>query len=172
MTGHLVFSTLHTNSALGAIPRLLDMHLEPFLISSTLNVAIAQRLVKTICKDCKEEADLDKALVDQVLTEVKAVPEEVLKKYGEVNLEKPVFYHGKGCAKCGQSGHKGRTAINEVVETTKEMKRAINGGMKPEEVKEAIEKQNFITMKQDGLIKTLFGITTPEQVLAVTKEDI
>lgn len=171
MTGHLVFSTLHTNSALGSIPRLLDMHLEPFLLSSTLNVAIAQRLVKTICSECKEEKEIDKHLQQEILNEIRAIPKAVVDKYGPVALDKPVFYYGAGCAKCGQSGFKGRTSISEAVENTKEMKEAINTGMKPEDVEAALKAQNFITMKQDGLIKTLLGLTSPEQVLAVTKED-
>jgi type IV pilus assembly protein PilB len=172
MTGHLVFSTLHTNSALGAIPRMLDMHLEPFLLSSTLNVAIAQRLVKTICNDCKEEVQIDEAVVEQVMKEVRAIPEQVLKEYGHMLTDKPVFYHGRGCAKCGQSGYKGRTSISEVVENTREIKKAINTGLKSEDVEAALAAQNFISMKQDGLVKTLLGSTTPEQVLAVTKEEL
>ncbi|MEK9165479.1 MAG: GspE/PulE family protein [Patescibacteria group bacterium] len=172
MTGHLVFSTLHTNSALGAIPRLLDMHLEPFLLSSTLNVAIAQRLVKTICNECKEEKKIDELLQLEILNEIKSIPRDVIDKYGSISLDKPVFYYGRGCAKCGQTGFKGRTAICEAVENTKEIKKAINSGMKPEDVGVALKAQNFITMKQDGLIKTLLGLTAPEQVLAVTKGDL
>ncbi|MFH1712680.1 MAG: GspE/PulE family protein [Candidatus Jacksonbacteria bacterium] len=172
MTGHLVFSTLHTNSALGAIPRLLDMHLEPFLLSSTLNVAIAQRLVKTICSECKEEKEIDEHLRLEILNEIKLIPRDVIDKYGSVSLDKPVFYYGRGCAKCAQSGFKGRTSISEVIENTKEIKKAINTGMKQEDVEAALKAQNFITMKQDGLIKTLLGLTAPEQVLAVTKGDL
>lgn len=172
MTGHLVFSTLHTNSALGAIPRLLDMHLEPFLLSSTLNVAIAQRLVRTICNECKEEREIDVHLRIEILNEIKLIPRDVVDKYGAISLDKPVFYYGRGCAKCGQTGFKGRTAICEAIENTKEIRKAINSGMKPEDVESALKAQNFITMKQDGLIKTLLGLTAPEQVLAVTKGDL
>lgn len=172
MTGHLVFSTLHTNSAIGAVPRILDMKVEPFLLSSTLNVVIAQRLVKKICKDCKEAVQLDATVVAELVREVRAVPPEILQEYGDIDLENPAFYHGRGCAKCGQIGFKGRTAIAEVIENTKEMRYAINNKMKPEDLKKALEMQRFITMKQDGIIKSFLGWTTPEQVLAVTKEDI
>jgi type IV pilus assembly protein PilB len=171
MTGHLVFSTLHTNSAVGAIPRLLDMKIEPFLLSTTLNVVMAQRLIKTICNDCKAVAEIDDSLEKEVLKELESVPINVLKQYGDISLENSTFYHGTGCSRCSNTGSKGRTSINEAVENTKSMRRVINSGMKQEEVAEVLREQNFISMKQDGLIKVLLGITTVEEVLAVTRED-
>jgi type II secretory ATPase GspE/PulE/Tfp pilus assembly ATPase PilB-like protein len=171
MTGHLVFSTLHTNSAVGSIPRLLDMKIEPFLLSTTLNVVMAQRLIKTICNDCKAVADIDDGLEKEVLKELESVPINVLKQYGDISLENSTFYHGTGCSRCSNTGSKGRTSINEAVENTKSMRRVINSGMKQEEVAEVLREQNFISMKQDGLIKVLLGITTVEEVLAVTRED-
>jgi type IV pilus assembly protein PilB len=172
MTGHLVLSTLHTNSAVDSIPRMLDMKIEPYLLSTTLNVVMAQRLVRKICEECKYEDDLDQGLKKQVITEVSQVSVDVLKGYGDLNLEKPTFYRGKGCARCGNTGFKGRTAITEVVENTRGLKNAINSGMKQDDVLDELSKQQFVSMKRDGLIKVLLGITTPEQIFAVTKEDI
>jgi type IV pilus assembly protein PilB len=170
MTGHVVFSTLHTNSAIDSIPRLLDMKVEPYLISTTLNVVIAQRLVRKICNDCKEEVEIDDALKDEVIKELNSVPEDVLKGYG-VTLDNPRFYHGAGCAKCGHSGEKGRTAITEAVENTRALKKAITTGMKQEDVASALKEQKFISMKQDGLLKVIMGATTLEKVLSVTKAE-
>ncbi|HBH46290.1 MAG: hypothetical protein A2445_04615 [Candidatus Jacksonbacteria bacterium RIFOXYC2_FULL_44_29] len=169
MTGHLVLSTLHTNSAIDSIPRLLDMKIEPYLLSTTLNVLIAQRLVKTICADCKEEITLDASLVTTVVDQLKELSPEALKGYGGLNLEKPVFYRGRGCPRCGQSGFKGRISICEIIENTASLTRTINSGMKPEEVQKALQEQDFITMRQDGFVKCLLGYTAPEEVLAVTK---
>lgn len=171
MTGHVVFSTLHTNSAIESIPRLIDMKVEPYLIATTLNVLIAQRLVRRICPDCKEEAAIDDALGAEIVKELSKVPKDVLKQYGAVTPERPAFYRGKGCAKCGHIGLKGRTSINEVIENTRSLKEAMTSGMKQDDIDAVLKEQNFVNMKQDGLIKALMGITTYEQVFAVTKEE-
>ncbi|MBI4359922.1 MAG: Flp pilus assembly complex ATPase component TadA [Candidatus Jacksonbacteria bacterium] len=171
MTGHVVFSTLHTNSAIESIPRLIDMKVEPYLIATTLNVLIAQRLVRRICSDCKEEIAVDEELKAEIIKELKKIPEEVLKQYGAISLDKPSFYKGKGCAKCGHIGLKGRTSINEVIENTRSLKKAMTSGMKQEDIDAVLREQNFVNMKQDGLIKAIMGITTYEQVYAVTKEE-
>lgn len=171
MTGHLVLSTLHTNSAVGAIPRLLDMRVEPFLLTSTLNVLIAQRLVRTICQDCKQEAELDIGLTELVKRELRSLTPEQLQGYGGVNLDHPVFYYGKGCARCGHTGFRGRTAICEIVDNDNELKNVIIGGMKQDELATVLKHQQFITMRQDGFVKCLLGHTAPEEVLSVTKVD-
>jgi len=170
MTGHLVFSTLHTNSAVGAIPRLIDMKLQPFLIASTLNIVIAQRLVKRICNECKQEAELASSLKEEFSKDISKIDSKILERYGNINLENPVFYQGKGCAKCSNSGFKGRTAITEVIEIDRNLKEVIASGMKQADLDQVLEKQKFLTMKQDGFVKAALGITTLEQVLAVTKE--
>ncbi len=171
MTGHVVFSTLHTNSAIESIPRLIDMKVEPYLIATTLNVLIAQRLVRKICVACKEEAEIADELKVVIVKELSKISKEVFKQYGTVNLDRPTFYRGKGCAKCWHTGLKGRTSINEVIENTRGLKKTMTSGMKQDDIDVVLREQNFVNMKQDGLIKALMGITTYEQVFAVTKED-
>ena len=171
LTGHIVLSTLHTNNAIGGVPRLVDMKVEAYLLSTTLNALIAQRLVRTICPDCKEEVDIDAGLKTEIITELKQLPAQVIKAYN-VNLDKPVFYFGKGCARCGHTGFRGRTAITEVIENTKMVKDMINRDTTFADIDKVLIEQEYVTMKQDGLFKALLGITTPEQVLVITKEDI
>lgn len=115
LTGHFVLSTLHTNDALGAIPRLTDMKVEPFLLASTLNVVIAQRLVRKICIDCKEEFALPSNILAEVQEEIKKIPKGSLPEELK-NLKKLKFYKGKGCAHCDKTGYKGRIGIAEVLD--------------------------------------------------------
>ena len=171
MTGHFVLSTLHTNDAIGAIPRFTDMHVEPFLLASTLNIVVAQRLVRTICPDCKTEIKLAKPVLDQIMPLLTSMKEHLIKPYEGADVFQPRFYKGNGCAKCGDSGYKGRTSIGEVLLNTMNMKRIIVNGTRPEDVAKELDAQDFITLKQDGLLKVIMGITTVEEVLATTKED-
>ncbi len=168
LTGHIVFSTLHTNSALGAIPRLLDMKAEAFLLATTINIIVAQRLVRKICEDCKEETkiipDLEKRF-DKIISEI---PKELL--YEGVDIEKKVFYKGRGCSKCGNSGYKGRVGINEVVENTRNMQKIIGTGFDGEKAREELLEQKFISMIQDGAMKVLMGLTTADEIIVATKE--
>jgi type IV pilus assembly protein PilB len=113
LTGHLVFSTLHTNNAWGAIPRMVDMHAEPFLLSSTLNLVIAQRLVRNICQSCREEIALPPALQAKIQAELASVPAEYLSD----EAKKFKFYRGKGCPVCNNTGYTGRTVIGELLES-------------------------------------------------------
>lgn len=169
LTGHLVFSTLHTNDSLGAIPRLIDMKTEPFLIASTLNIVIAQRLVKRICLHCKEEAKLPDDIGKEITGELQAVREEATSL--GVKMDKPLkFYRGSGCAYCGGTGYKGRIAIGEVLDITPEMKEIIMGDMSTQSIKEELKNQHFITLRQEGFIKVVLGITTVEEVMRVTRE--
>lgn len=161
LTGHLVFSTLHTNDAWGAIPRLVDMKAEPFLLSSTLNIVMAQRLARKLCPDCKKPQALPPALATRIMAEVQKISKELLPK------GTPTFYHGAGCTSCAQSGYTGRTVIGEILEVTTELKDLIASGVTGEQIRAALEKQHPVTMFQDGLIKALNGVTTLEEVLRV-----
>jgi len=170
LTGHFVLSTLHTNDAFGAIPRLMDMHLEPFLLASTLNVIIAQRLVRTICHDCKEQVTIP----DSLRPEVEKIYNSIDKNNLPVELRDAkrlkYAYRGKGCTKCHHTGYRGRTAIVEVLNISKEIKDIIYSNGNLQSIKEIFIKQGMLTLKQDGLIKALQGRTTLEEIFTVTKD--
>lgn len=156
LTGHLVFSTLHTNDAPGAVTRLIDMGIEPFLISSSLAGVLAQRLVRTICKECKEEY---------------APGDEVLKDAGKVSGSEVKFYRGKGCHKCLNSGYKGRVAIFELMLIDDKTRGLITSKAPREELKKQTQALGMLTLKDDGLEKVRQGITTVEEILRLTQEE-
>ena len=160
MTGHKLLSTLHANDAATALPRLIDMHVEPFLITSTVNVIIGQRLVRTICLDCKVAKKLTQAEYDN-LSEF--IEEQVLK--GNRN-----FFEGNGCDTCGQSGFKGRIGIHEILEITDDIRDLIMKHANATEIKEAAIKGGMTTMLEDGFQKALSGVTTIAEVLRVFHE--
>jgi len=168
LTGHFVLSTLHTNDASGSIPRLMDMGAEPFLLASTLNLILAQRLVRKICPDCKTKAEL----MPDNRREIEASLADLLAEsfYQGVKENKDMtVYKGKGCVKCGNTGYKGRLAIAEVLHVGPQMREIIAKGFPNAEVKEELKKQKFINITQDGWMKVLLGETTVEEVLRVTK---
>ena len=164
LTGHLVFSTLHTSNAAGALPRLLDLGAESFLLASTMNAVLGQRIVRQICKTCKMEY----VPPAQIVVEMKAV----LGKYYPSEQENGIvkFYRGKGCAECGNSGYLGRVGIFETLSISEKigslvLQRADSGTIEKEAVLEGM-----ITMKQDGYLKVLQGVTSVEEVLRVAQE--
>ena len=168
LTGHLVLTTLHTNDAVGAIPRLIDMGVEPFFVASTIRLVMAQRLARKICNDCKEEIKLPPAFVKQFMDEFERINRNVL-KINAPELKSPYkFFKGKGCTKCGGSGYKGRFALTESIRGTKELKEIIVGGNKTADVDKELERQNMLTMRQDGIIKVVLGQTTVDEVWRVT----
>ena len=155
LTGHLLFSTLHTNDATGAITRLLDMGVENFLLSSTLLGVLAQRLVRVICSNCKEEIEPDGKLVKSM----NISPGE------EKNI---VFYAGKGCEECRYTGFKGRTAIFEYLAVDDDIRREISKSSPTERIKDVALKKGMITLRSDGWKKVRKGVTTISEVLKVT----
>ncbi|MDD5749648.1 MAG: GspE/PulE family protein [Patescibacteria group bacterium] len=167
LTGHSVLTTLHTNSAIGAIPRLFDMHVEPFLLASTLNAIVAQRLVRKNCEKCKEEVKLPDNLVEDVRQKLATIPQEAI--FGDIDPKNLKFYHGKGCSHCGHTGYKGRLAIVEAINISTNLQEVVAKGFSRSAVNEELEKQHFIDMEQDGIIKVLLGLTTLEEVLRVSK---
>ncbi len=168
LTGHLVLSTLHTRNALGAVPRLLDMDIEPFLLTSVLDIVIAQRLARRICPDCKQEQKITGKFMDEMVERIKQIPEKSVKKvYPEFDAKNIKLYKGVGCARCGNTGYISRVCIAEALEINDVVKDAIlnkHGMMKVEEI---IASQDFMTIEQDGLIKAMQGITTLEEVFRV-----
>ena len=157
LTGHLVLTTLHTNDAAGALPRLINMGIEPFLITSSINVIIGQRLVRKICPKCKKEAKLPEALLSQISKEL-----------SKFNLPKPYkFYEGLGCDECNQ-GYSGRIGIFEVLAMSDKIEEVAIKRRPASEILEAAIDEGMVTMKQDGLIKATKGVTTVSEVLRVT----
>ncbi len=175
MTGHIVFSTLHTNSAAGALPRLIDIGVESFLIASTVNAVLAQRLVRVICKDCSEEVKIDQAFEDSLGKQFHLEKfYTTLSREGLANKVKSIkdlkFFKGHGCDKCNNSGYRGRVGIHEILEVTPLIGDMIMQHKSAQEIQEQAEKEGMILMWEDGFIKALKGITTLEEIVRVSKE--
>lgn len=178
LTGHLVLSTLHTNSAAGAIPRLLDMKMESFLLASTLNVVVAQRLVRKACGDCKEPYTPPQEILDTINEVLGSIEnsqvimhkdKEIAEAIKKVRSGKIELYRGKGCDKCGKTGYKGRTGIFEVLEMNTEIG-LLTMESKPEgDIEKQAVADGMLSLIQDGYLKALEGITTLEEVLRVSK---
>ena len=155
LTGHLVFTTLHTNDCPSTIARLVDMGVQPFLLSSALLLVLAQRLGRRICKDCKEPIEGH---------------EDDLVPYGHVpdGRGRVTFFRGKGCQSCNFTGMKGRVALYEVMPITEDLRAVILRGAQTAEIRELAQTQGMKTLRQAGLLKVLEGTTTVEEVLRVT----
>jgi type IV pilus assembly protein PilB len=171
LTGHLVLSTLHTNNALGVIPRLIDMGIEPFLISPTLTLAISQRLVRVLCPFCKVKMEAKGEERKYILSRLKNVPRGV-KLPSKLNKAKgKIFiYRPKGCRKCNFKGYSGRVGVFEILKVTKELSNLIAKRPTEEEILKVARKQGMISMEEDGILKVLSGITSLEEVMRVTQE--
>lgn len=160
LTGHLVFSTLHTQDAAGALPRLTDLGAETFLLASTMNAILGQRIVRTICKTCKGEYVPPPQLVEEVKTVLgKLLPTGPLK-----------FYRGKGCDECGDSGYLGRVGIFETLPVSPKIASLVLENADAANLEKQAIEEGMITMKQDGYLKVLQGLTTVEEVLRVAQE--
>ncbi|MBI5732531.1 type II/IV secretion system protein [Candidatus Jorgensenbacteria bacterium] len=158
LTGHLVLSTLHTNDAATTFPRLIDMGVPPFLVASTINVIIAQRLVRMVCPNCREERVLN-------LAELKS-----LSSVAKEQLTDKVYTAGKGCVQCDKTGYRGRIGIYEVLEVDDAVRPLIVGRADASQIKQAALKNGMKTMIEDGFIKARKGITTIEEVLRIIYE--
>jgi type IV pilus assembly protein PilB len=173
LTGHIVLTTLHTNDAAGAIPRLLDMGIEPFLLTSSVNAIVAQRLVRKICPKCAAPRPLAGDHVAEVRAAVKALHHNQRGLAGlerlKAKLARPVFSVGKGCAACGETGYKGRAGIYEVLPVTESLKPLITSHAESSLLAAAAAKMGMLTMREDGILKALDGLTTIEEVWRVTK---
>lgn len=167
LTGHLVFSTLHTNNAPGAIPRLINMGIEQFLLSASVNLIMAQRLVRKLCNSCKKPSKLT-ALEQKTMDEsLVNIPKEYLTK---LDLKKYTVYEAVGCKECGNIGYKGRFGIFEILPMLDELQEVLFSKQPLHKVYEAAAKIGFITMQQDGLLKVANGETTMEEIIRVTTE--
>lgn len=157
LTGHLVFSTLHTNDSAGAMTRLIDMGVEPFLVASSIIGVMAQRLIRTICEECKEEY----------------IPAAAVIKRSKLlyQASKTQVFRGKGCQKCNQTGYRGRTTVTELLIPTERIKELIVEKGATSVIKNEAMKQGMRTLRQDGLAKVLRGITTLSEVIRVSADD-
>jgi type IV pilus assembly protein PilB len=167
LTGHLILTTLHTNNAAAAIPRLLSMGVKPFLLAPSLNCIIGQRLVRRICLECKEEEKLSAERSGQLEKIIGLMTED---KQAELKSKKLVFYKSKGCDKCNKIGYKGRIGIYEVLTITETIEKVILAGKLSEyEIERTAVSEGMVTMVQDGILKALEGLTSIEEVFRVTE---
>lgn len=168
LTGHIVLSTLHTNNALGVIPRFIDLGVAPFLISPALSLAMAQRLVKVLCPECKKQVIPKPEVKEMILKELDAMPAEIKK---DVKISKDLkIYEPNGCKKCNGSGYLGRVALFEILEMTTQLGEIILKEPDESKIMQEARRQGMITMKQDGILKALEGITSIEEVLRAAEE--
>ncbi len=168
LTGHLMFSTLHTNDLFGIVPRLIDMGLEPFLLAATLNLGIAQRLARKICTGCKEPVEIEGKTMEKLAAEIAFIP----KKYFSPELLKQnfQFFHGAGCAKCGGTGYAGRVACAELFQYGVQARKLIETGFTAQGFRAEVARQEALTLRQDAILKALEGSTTVEEVFRITQE--
>ncbi len=164
LTGHLVLSTLHTSDAATTVPRLLEMKIEPFLLASSVNLIVAQRLVRKICTSCRESEVVDAKMIKGEITD------NLIKKFLEKSKDGVRLYKGKGCSVCRGTGYVGRVGIYEVMPMTEAIREAIMAKKDADEIKKIAVKEGMTTMLEDGLSKVKLGQTTVDELLRVIKE--
>ena len=155
LTGHLVFSTLHTNDAAGAVTRLIDMGVEPFLLASSLEGVLAQRLIRRICPVCRQEYQPNPSILERLKNSI-SIPHDA------------TLYHGTGCDECNKTGMSGRVGIFELLRVTDSMRKLISTSPTTEQIVAAAS-ADHVSMRHDGIVKIMYGKTTPEEVLRVTQ---
>lgn len=166
LTGHLVLSTIHTNSAVATLTRITDMGVKPFLITSSIRGIISQRLVRRICEACKEAYRPDPEVLAEVIEELKNLTARDL----DLNLlAAPIMYQGKGCDQCNHLGYKGRIAVFEILEMNRNVGNLVLQNAPDTQMQDQAKKDGMITLKQDGLIKALQGLTTLEEVFRIVQ---
>ena len=166
LTGHLVLSTVHTNNAAATIPRLVDMKIEPYLVASTVNVIVAQRLVRKICSYCKVESEEGEEELN------KNFPANIIQTHFKQQKGKAVVYHGKGCKMCKGTGYSGRLGLFEVLEVTRGVRKLILQKADASDIEKMALAEGMKSFLDDGLEKVARGMTTIEEVLRVTKVEI
>jgi len=168
LTGHIVLSTIHTNTAAGVIPRLIDLEVEPYLIPPALNMTIAQRLLRKLCPYCKEKVKAKKETRDIISKNIDNLPAGIKEKHQlPASLE---VYKAVGCKKCSETGYSGRVGIFEVLMMTEQLSDIVLRNPSETEILKEAKRQGMITMEQDGILKVLEGVTTLEEVLRVSEE--
>jgi type IV pilus assembly protein PilB len=175
LTGHFVLSTLHTNSAMDVVPRLVDMKVEPFLLASTLKAMVAQRLARRICPSCIQNIEVEPEVIEQVKRELAKVPpyllQQTLKGVKTVDdINASFFFKGQGCVHCKNTGYQGRVAILEIIDVNDKIQDMIMDTKKIMREDDVRSSQEFITIKEDGILKSLQGLTTLQEVYRVIQE--
>lgn len=180
LTGHLVLSTLHTNSASGAIPRILDMDVENFLLASTLNAVLAQRLVRKVCVECKESYEPPQEMQDEIRGVVEQIStnnilltkdHEIAKVVKEMKESKTIkIFRGKGCPKCGNTGYRGRLGIFELLPMTEKISHLTLENKPASTIELQAIEEGMLTLLQDGYLRVVEGVTTIEEVMRVAKD--
>jgi len=169
LTGHIVLSTVHTSNALGAVPRLIDLGVRPFLLSPTVNVVIAQRLVRRLCPHCRKKIRPSERIKEMILNELSDLPSQTKERYGiGRDIE---IWESIGCSQCGGSGYAGRLGIFEVLKMTRELGEIILSEPTEKKISEEAKRQGMITMRQDGFLKVLRGETSLEEIIRTTSEE-
>ena len=159
MTGHLVFSTVHANDAPSTITRLLDIGVQPFLVGSCLNMVMAQRLIRRICKECKEEYTPTKEELAMIQLDAK-------------RLNGGKLFRGKRCAECRQTGYHGRMAIFEMIPMTRNIRELVFENANEDKIRETALQDNMVTLRESGNRRVLDGTTTIEEILRSTVEEL
>ncbi len=168
LTGHLVLSTLHTTNALGVIPRLIDLGVQPFLLPSTLSLIVAQRLIRRLCDKCKKKVKPNPKTEEFLLKGIATLPPKIK---NNLKISKPLsVWKPTGCRECGQEGFSGRIGLFEILEMTDDLSAAILENVSEKNLKKEAQKQSMTTMRQDGILKILKGETTVTEVLRATEE--
>jgi len=166
LTGHIVLSTLHTNNALGVIPRLINMKVEPFLLPPSLNLMLAQRLLPRLCQQCKKAEKAAEKIQEIIKKELEKLPKDLTK-----DLNEPYeIYHSTGCPACQSKGVSGRIALFEILTMTPELEEIINTSPTEHRILEEARRQGIISLRQDGVLKALKGLISIEEVLRETME--
>ncbi|MDP3881197.1 MAG: GspE/PulE family protein [bacterium] len=163
LTGHIMLSTLHTNDAVGVIPRLVDMGIESFLLPSALNIMVAQRLISKICQNCKKEELSSTEMSKEIQTQLAPLPEAIKSKYKAPYK----IFKASGCKEC-HNGFTGRVALFEVLQMTKELESIVSEGMSEPKIEAEAKRQGMITLRQDGIMKALDGLVSMEEVFRET----
>ena len=175
LTGHLVVSTIHTNSAAETLTRIINMGLQPFLLPATINAIIAQRLIRKVCPHCRKAIKLQDLPEPQRKSVEKAIKKtdknELLSRIPAETLQNPQFYEAVGCPECDNIGYKGRVGIYEILEITQNIKKMIIDGASATMINEVAINDGMISLEQDGIIKALNGVTTLEEVYSAAKEN-
>jgi type IV pilus assembly protein PilB len=157
LTGHLVLSTLHTNDSPSTITRLIDMEIEPYLIASSVNLVMSQRLVRRICQECKEPTEYSPAYLKNM-------------GFKEEELSGMTLYKGSGCSKCNDTGYKGRMALFEIMAVRGDMIELISKGASTDEIREVARNQGLRTLRECGIARIKEGLTSVDEVVRVTAE--
>lgn len=170
LTGHIVLSTLHTNNAIGAVPRLIDLGVEAFLVPSALNLVVAQRLVKKLCQECAKEITAPERARKIIMDAIESLPDKIKKSLKIKDQIK--IYEPQGCPQCNMKGTKGRIGVFEMLAMTPELGKIITTGISEDKLMEETKRQDMITMFQDGIIKVLDGIIGLEELIQVVSIEV